>query len=431
MRNTLNPALLPSRGYVNIPLIGQFGSGIETNFLSVKNFLYPSADGNGMVTFMNSEVSSSEFLSRLADNNYICGGMSMNLLGLGLYTKHGFLSFGFDMKVSIDGNIPKDLFALAKSTSTGTYDISNLGAEVSLYNQLSVGYTLPIGNNLQIGAKIKLLGGLARAHVNVEQLSCSLSAQEWRADASVLVEGNIVGMNFDNLHGRTDVKTDQLEDMISSDSIDFKRIRNFGGAIDLGVEMKLLDEHINLSAAVTDLGFIKWNAASGFSARSSDMNYSFAGYDFDKEEFTVNDTEDMTLDFSGSQSTTKRLVANMNIGAEYKLLHNKIGIGLLSQTKFGTSSTYTDITLSANFRPLSWLSVSLSNSLLHSSLGVFGFGLNMHPSWINFFAGIDYIGLKFGTVNSDNGKGWILLPINQNSFMFNFGLAIPLGQSKW
>ena len=52
-RYTLNPALSPNRGYFAIPALG-LTTALESNFLSADNFLFPAADGNGLVTYMHS-----------------------------------------------------------------------------------------------------------------------------------------------------------------------------------------------------------------------------------------------------------------------------------------------------------------------------------------------------------------------------------------
>ena len=38
-RLVMNAAFVPQRGYVNIPVVGNLGFGLNSNYLSVKNFL--------------------------------------------------------------------------------------------------------------------------------------------------------------------------------------------------------------------------------------------------------------------------------------------------------------------------------------------------------------------------------------------------------
>ena len=65
-------------------------------------------------------------------------------------------------------------------------------------------------------------------------------------------------------------------------------------------------------------------------------------FDFDLIQFQ---TEEKTK----SRSTSLR--STLNLGAEYTLLNNKLGFGLLSSTQFTQPKAYSELTLSANYRP--------------------------------------------------------------------------------
>ena len=43
------------------------------------------------------------------------------------------------------------------------------------------------------------------------------------------------------------------------------------------------------------------------------------------------------------------------VGAEYGFFENKLGVGVLSTTRFVQPKTLTEVTFSANYRPKSWL----------------------------------------------------------------------------
>ncbi|MEG2614606.1 MAG: hypothetical protein RR996_06125, partial [Alistipes sp.] len=54
-------------------------------------------------------------------------------------------------------------------------------------------------------------------------------------------------------------------------------------------------------------------------------------------------------------------------------------------------------------------------------MGVIGLALNVHPSWINLFLGVDYVGFNYGKD---------MIPINLKSANFYFGLAVPILKPK-
>ena len=64
-RTDMNPALIPTRSYFNLPAISGVGVGLNNNFLSVSNFVYQK-EGQ-LVTALDSRVPASEFLAKLPD----------------------------------------------------------------------------------------------------------------------------------------------------------------------------------------------------------------------------------------------------------------------------------------------------------------------------------------------------------------------------
>ena len=108
--------------------------------------------------------------------------------------------------------------------------------------------------------------------------------------------------------------------------------------------------------------------------------------------------------------------STLNIGAEYAILDNKISFGLLSSTRFSPIRVYSELTASANFRPLYWLNATLSYSAVHG-YNTLGWALNLAPSWINFFIGTDYM---FTKVTPQ------FVPVKQKAVNVYFGLGVPL-----
>ena len=99
----------------------------------------------------------------------------------------------------------------------------------------------------------------------------------------------------------------------------------------------------------------------------------------------------------------------MVLGGEYGFLNNKLGVGLLSTTRFGQLKTYSELTLSANYRPNTLINATLSYSMLQGG-ETFGFAFKVGPLML----GTDYMFFE------NNSK-------HVNAFI---GLSIPLGKRK-
>ena len=110
-----------------------------------------------------------------------------------------------------------------------------------------------------------------------------------------------------------------------------------------------------------------------------------------------------------NKSRTTSLSPTMVLGGEYGFLNNKLGVGLLSTTRFGQLKTYSELTLSANYRPNTLINATLSYSMLQGG-ETFGFAFKVGPLML----GTDY--MFFG----NNSK-------HVNAFI---GLSIPLGRKK-
>ncbi|MEG2614675.1 MAG: DUF5723 family protein, partial [Alistipes sp.] len=390
-RLDLNPSFVPQRGYVNIPVIGNMGFNYNSNFLSVKNMLYPDPDGDGLVTFMHSSVDADKFLKRMRNTNHMNIGLNENIFGVGGYARNFFWSFGLNLRSETSLSIPKEFFALAKELHAGEYNLKGFNMESDNYVEFAFGAAVPIFDYLTVGARAKFLLGGAHASLDVESMNVNITDDVWRADMRGRFHGNITGFNFSHLSGSM-----PLSDV--TDAIDnFKmNVGSWGMAFDLGADARFLEDRLKVSLAVNDIGFIVWSKKSAVNGSFKDLSVAFRGYDFDAEDADFDKPDDVLVDVDAPKAMARMLTATINAGGEYTILDNAIGFGLLSQTRFYGNYTSTELTVSANFRPSPWFSASLSHSLIQNRMGVIGLALNVHPSWINLFLGVDYVGFNYG-----------------------------------
>lgn len=244
MRTDMNPALTPRRGYVEIPVLGGLGLALNSNFLSIDNLLYPH-DGQ-LVTFMHGSVDADKFLRKLSKNNFLNVDAKFNLMSFGDHARRYFWNFDFGFRLMGDANIPKDLFSFMKKTPAGNYDLSGLSVSADIYTQLALGFAFPIvEDKVEFGFKVKALIGLMQADTRFDKMSLVSSKDKLSGSFSGYVVGNA------NI-------LDPLS-FLNDDDMKFTGIGNIGGAIDLGVNVRLLNDHLRVSAAVVDLGFVKWD----------------------------------------------------------------------------------------------------------------------------------------------------------------------------
>lgn len=387
-RNDLNPALAPTRGYLALPGMSGVGMNLSTNFLSVDNFFY-QRDGQ-TVTALHSAVTADDFLGKLPTEGKLALDTKVNILGVGFYSKKTFWTFGINANVNADASLPMDMFRVLKTLGNGSYDLGNTAIEANAYLDAYLGTSFRVHKNVSIGIKAKFLMGIAtldgqfselKANVGTEAITATMNGT-WRADGVLIDNSAVVGgeqMPFNEI-------------ICTDPSYIMSNINNFGGAIDVGTEVRLLNNHLKISAAITDLGFIKWSGKTQVGGTMTG-DFGFTGINLESNE-TKFDTsfEMLATDAREYRDYTSMLNFSVNAGVEYNFLRNHIAIGLMSHTKFCRTMTYSELTASVNFRPTNWLSATVSHTFLnHNRPGVFGFALNIHPRVINIYAGVDFI----------------------------------------
>ena len=428
-RTDMNPALAPTRGYINFPMLGGLSLGLNNNFLSIDNMFYPTKDG--LVTFLHKSVDRGDFLKRLPRNNALDLSLSEQIIGFGAHTKRFFWSFGLNLRANADVNIPKEFFSLVTDLGQGTYNMDKMHVGLNAYMEAYLGAAIPIKDIATVGFRVKGLFGFANLAFNVNNMGAVVSDDEVSARLSGELRGSCPMINTSLPVGQPVNMQELFNPNFSLNSIDFKQFGNGGIAVDLGAEVRLVDDHLRLSAAITDLGFISWNRAATVTGKMG-TSFAYKGYDFQKEEVIANYENFEFVNAGTPKSYLQRLNCSLNVGAEYAILRNRISFGVLSHTKFCQTFAYSELTASVNFKPLNWITATLSHTFLnHNQPGIFGFALNLHPTGFNFFIGADFIDLKFGSATLPNDGGRLLLPVRQCSVNLNMGLGFSLGRAKY
>lgn len=418
-RTDMNPALAPTRGYIQMPGLGGIGVSMNNNFLSVENFLY-KRDGN-VVTFLNNGVPTDDFLKKLPNTGKLDVDTQVNILGFGGHTKKMFWNAGINVRANAELAMKKDVFRLLKTLGSGHYDLTGTNVAAQSYLEMYVGFAIPIKDYITIGFRVKGLIGAANAKGDITSMYADVTDEAVRAELAGNIRGNSpyfrndyeVGEEFDF----DKIKRGDFKDVL-------KNIKSGGAAVDLGVEVRLLDDRLKVSGAITDLGFICWH---GNSTVNLDANgfFNYEGVDFDKGD-AISDSDFNATMAQPSGKYTSRLNCALNLGVEYNILNNHIAFGLLSHSKFCQTFSYTELTASVNFRLGRWFTTTLSHTFLnHNKLGIFGFALNMHPAGLNLFLGADYIGCSYAKLNDAP------IPKTMRSANFYFGLGFNLGKAKY
>lgn len=427
----MNPAKDYDRqSYFSLPLLpGNMNIGISGN-VGLKSFLKPLNDGSGKLgTIMHPAFTYNEAMSGLKKNNKIIENFHYDLLSVGFHAFKGFNTITIGMRQDFGFTAPKELFGMLKNLENKNYNISGLGAQANAFAEVALGHSHNINQAWRIGAKAKVLLGLAYADVKLNNVKLDLTAEDkWIATADARAEVGTAGFTW----GQPDE-----DGQIDFDNADVDGVGMNGGgvAFDFGVEWDLgkqgLVDGLSINAALLDLGFIKWKNVG--IAKNNGKPFEFTGFNNIKvEDGPGVEFEDQTDDYgdrieelynlqsSGESSKARMLGMTFNVGANYVLpCWKKVDFGFLSTTHIQGKYSWNEERFSANLHPckLFEMGVNLGVGTLGTS---FGWILNFHPRGFNLFLASDRLCMKYS-------KQMIPLKPQANIAM---GINFPLGKSR-
>ena len=410
-RHTMNPAYGNEQNYITIPALGNLNVRTQGNFgydaIVQRNPLAGRPGQKDMTTFMNPLISTDDALSGFhSGRNRIMVNAGLTLLSAGFKSFGGYSTIELNSKTSAGASVPYELFEFAKNTGNRSYDIGDVRASAMSYVELAFGHSRQIGSKLKVGAKVKVLFGAARADLLMENVRADLSGtNKWLIQGNALADVSMKGFSYKEEYKEYKQDPRGTYRRVNDVDVSGAGIGGMGVAFDIGGEYTISqDWKVNL--ALLDLGFIRWN--NDVQAQNINGNVVFDGFhdasvtsDRPGTHGTIKEQGqsygDQFADFANLQSLgnqggrTTGIGATINVGAEYNLpVYRPITFGLLSSTRINGSYTWTDLRLSANWKPLKWLDggIALARSSFATS---FGWVVNLHPRGFNFFLGMDHL----------------------------------------
>lgn len=430
-RVQMNPGLQPTRGYLNLPLIGGINVTANTNSLGINDFMEIAKDGND---FLNNNT----LYNSLQQDNRLNMNLNTNILSFGWIKGKNFWSVNAGLRMDIGAQINKDMFRMMREMngfdiesvagSKQSYKMGNQSINMNAYAEVGLGFSRRITEKLSVGARAKMLLGLARTEVNIEQFDLDLdipdapnmtqeelmnyefSEEDWygkgysyNAKANVVTTLKGGGMTFDE------------NNMINGFDLDASSfgIAGTGFGIDLGASYSIL-KNLTVSAAVLDLGVMKWNkdnTTMAIAKANDNVEINADNYEqYIGGDLLSLDRFAFEKDENADYKTSTKLSTTVLLAAEYGLLNNKLSVGAVYSSRFVQPKTQTELTFLATLRPSNAFNAAISYSPILSGGKSFGLALKLGP----IFAGTDY--MYFGG-NSKTINGFI-------------GLSLPLGGKR-
>ena len=390
-RQQLNPALTPTKGYFNLPVIGAVNATVGSTSLGYQDIIDIIDDGDDFYT-------KPDFMNRLKDNNKLNVNFSTEILSAGWYKGKNFWSFNIGLRTDIGANLTKNMFTFLNEMETveenwrnSNYDISGQQLNINAYTEIGLGLSRQINSRLTVGARVKALLGIGNMELKLNRVAMSANLpsdqqiNQWSSESywnsmtpsQAAQAAQELKDKFNNYHANLTVgaelkssfkglelQEEEGKDYVTDFDFDSGKlgIAGYGFGIDLGASYKILD-NLTVSASVLDLGFISWSKSSTKIASANPDPIDIKGSTYanmvdpnnpntvmnavnqlqnDAQGYMDRVTNGDVLDYDmlqlevgdAKESRKSRLASTLVLGAEYGFFNNKLAVGVLSTTRF-------------------------------------------------------------------------------------------------
>ena len=437
----INPALRPSNSvYVGLPALSGTSLTINNNFVNFSDVFIKGQLKDSIISFLHPDYNVDKFLDKTNDKNSIEPQSMIQLLGIGFSSEKGDYFF-LDINERVEANfvLPGGFLKLALKGNEefvgSTIDLSSLRADMRYYREVGFGFSRNFTDKLRIGVKGKILFGIAAASIDNQSLGITVNddySHTLDADITVNMSGP-VDVYMDSGHNIDSIVFDDSRFKTSSGRADFfSGIGNPGFGLDIGATYDLT-EKIVVSAAITDLGFIRWKKdVTNVKVKNQ---FEFSGLnmlDVINGTITIDELgQDMLDSLKDSFIVTKSnepfttyLPFGISIGGSYNVT-SQFSVGMLSYSRIIGKQIREALTFSANINIGNAFSTSFSYTAANHRYDNFGAGLAFRTGIVQFYLLSDRIPISWNKIKDTNST--IPLPANWNIVNLRIGMNLVFG----
>lgn len=413
LSNRLNPAVLPTAGYFSMPVLGLIDFGLSSDFNDFSTLI-------NAVSTDESILNDDDFYQSLKNQNQLDLDLKMDILSFGWWKGKNFWSVNVGLKVNAGASLPKSLLEFAResalysdygSSTIPNADIQDVTMKLKGYTDIGIGYSRRINEKFTVGGRAKLLLGWANVDLGIDNFELDLSdlpdnpnnPNNWDPNRTYK------GYTAAQAHVKTSYKGGGLDfnpdGSVKEFALNGFGVAGYGLGFDLGVTYSPI-KHLTVSAAVQDLGFLKWQKGSTSIAtadHSEDIIVNSDNYnDYLSDDIFDLDRYDLKED--ESKGYTTGLGTTMMLGGEYRLgAKEQFSVGALYSLRFAELHNVSAFSAIAGYVPASAFNVSASYSYVQHTGSVLGAMLKLGSTFLGAeyaFAGPRtsynfYLGMSF------------------------------------
>ena len=466
MRHTLNPAFQPvSKGYVNFSPLGWSVLNVGNNSFTLNDLIYVDPTTGKTITALHPSQDRTAFLKAFRSMTDINGSATLGIVNVGVRIKDaGFLTIGYNFRVEADVTTPKHIFEyiahgqLINGGNAMAYNLNRLGGAGTIYSEIYGGYSHKINDQWTVGGKLKIL--LGHAYAGIQGKTLSLEGDPTQLHLYGDLDAQVAGQfKFNNMPPTDNVTVKQyvedwknggrkIEDFVNTKDIPGLLVPSGGGlGIDLGMTYKPAD-FVQISAAITDLGFIYWSKSRNVGLHLDTImdgagNFQYADFqdangNFQTQALLDSAAKNVVNVIESARMTPasigfcKMTRARLNVGVDFNFWDNRVGVGVVSATNLYNARLYEELTIGAAFRPVNWFNIAVSYSLLQNGkYSNIGAGLSFMPyDGVNMTLSMDYIPTSYANIPNSQNKSLYYIPEKAKTVNVALGFSICWGSNR-
>jgi hypothetical protein len=433
--NQLNPAFQPHcDGYLGFPMLSPLNFSLESNPLQYNDIFSYNSQMDSIITFMHPNGDKEAFLNSLKPYNSVNTSVGSGPLSIGWRNKQFYFTIDYEERIELNAGFTKDFaeFVLNGNRNQERFNFSETGFDLDLFHELALGISYNYEDEFQVGARVKVLFGLANVNTRLSDITLRAYEDRWDFNSKMMIDvagpelsipvdstGFVI---WDSIPGSIDAN---LPDEINSDFIKgnlgtFFGTGNLGFGVDLGFSFNPI-ENLSISASVNDLAFIRWK--NNAYQLKQDGTFGWEGIevkldkDWKPDEDLLDSLKNQMNFTSVNKPYTTFLSGKVYLGAAYEI-NDKVKFGVIDRARIYNQHFFNQLTLSANVMPIQIFSATLSYSIIGQKYMNFGLGLSLRLGPFNMY----FI--------TDQAPSGYLFPDQINSANFRLGLNLVFGCAK-
>lgn len=373
----LNPGKpTPYRWYLGIPALSNIDVTVQSTAFSVYDIFGKDVDLNEALP---------RIIGNLNDKDRVYLTENIEFFNLGFKTGKYFWSLGAYQSGTNNYQIPSTLLRLAYYGNASD-DFFQKEVAVEDMNQFMVGY-----NTYHLGVQRSFLNDKLTIGVRGKYYVGIYNLQTTRFNMSIYSDVDQIKFTNDIL-----IQTGGARQFVKGDDINTTDLinnytfgPNNGLGFDIGANYQIKDNW-SVSAAVNDIGSIKWNEE--LLNYSSEGEFVWDGYNYDINDGDnanfdyITDSLAEAFDFKESEGTsyTTRMPMTISASTEY-MITPKHGFGAVYRgTAIPNGEYYNDYSLVYIGRWARWIHFNVSYNMLNDTQGNVGAGLSLRAGAVQF-----------------------------------------------